>query len=743
MRALVATLLTLCVLLPGLASAGPASTDHAFDHDVLDVVVSGNGAALGIAMKDDGSVTNLNADQDTWFLMKVTPGGLDVVQRGDVDPAVCDSNVQVEDTCDSDARHIAISADGSRLAVAGPVDASSSVIVLVDAGGVVRRDTLQGVVSDVVMSDNGKVVFVATDRSIGGGTLYRYAWGAAVSRWDQTLNGDPGPMAIAPGGAVAYVGDGGTLRAYTQRDSSSNDDPNFPGSPVSVAASATSDGITIAGGSGGDLRIYDATSIAANRAQLNILSSRGALRDVGISSDATRIMAAWADGTVHVYELKHDPILLGSRIFTQSVPGATDVQLSRDGETLLIVTADKIRMVDVQTATTLWTDAIANAKADMADNGGRVAAVNGDTLRYYDPVSDIELVVPHPGELLPGDAMVLNFTVSNAGNRVEDITLDVDGPAWAQSISATSMRLLPGGTETVSLSIAVPPQTPAGQHDITIVAQGASTSSTVIETQVASVARFLVNTTGARSLAVDAGSAAVFTFPAVNIGNLAGAPPISLDVPTQGWSARVLGGGGSAAPGAEFDIKIALEAPANAAELAVGELNANIAGEALNLSATVGARFGVSWAGPGTVTIAPGNQTIFQLTVTNLGNAPDGFLLSLGAVPHAWNFAFDDGNTIRTVSDVAPGASKKVLLTLQAPVGASGPAVGLLLQAESLADPEKRASHTVLAQIDAPVIDAPTGEGEVPGEDSPAPFVAPLLLAGALWRRRRMARSGP
>jgi WD40 repeat protein len=196
-------------------------------------------------------------------------------------------------------------------------------------------------------------------------------WGGPVARvWDVSpagrgevltlpgpLNPNHGDIKFTPDGSrlVASSGLEGTVRVWSTEtgdevlvlDHHAREDS--PSRAV-LSVDVSPDGSRIAtGGMDGSARIFDSESgeelVALRRRQCDRDGFCGVF-GVAFSRDGTRIATTGADGTVRTFAAESGRELRVLRGHVASIPGARPVQWSPDGERLLSVAADGIRIWD-------------------------------------------------------------------------------------------------------------------------------------------------------------------------------------------------------------------------------------------------------------------------------------------------------------------------------------------------------------------------------------------------------------
>ncbi|HLF16070.1 MAG TPA: hypothetical protein VI796_01385, partial [Candidatus Thermoplasmatota archaeon] len=255
------------------------------------------------------------------------------------------------------------------------------------------------------------------------------------------------------------------------------------------------------------------------------------------------------------------------------------------------------------------------------------------------------------------------------------------------------------------------------------------------------VQRLVLEEDGATSLAIEPGAAVTFTFNVANLGNADDHAVLSATLSRNGWAAQLSATEVDVPAGEKVAVQLLLEAPANVAQGQSAQATVRLEGspdEGLRFTGTVGGQFDPFLIAPSGIEIFPGNQTRFNLTVRNDGNAVDSFDLQLvGSLPSGWILGFENGQSTFVIRDIQPDESATTMATLRIPVTAALDEVRpIVIQAVSLGDRTAHHERTVLANVEAP---PENGGGS--GKDSPG-LPLPLLLVAvvaalAMGRRRR------
>jgi len=792
--AILAVILLLASSVPG--SGGSGKRDEALptgaavdDVAVAYAPVSGAGAVAAATQDpaagspagdvvEPGGITD--PDLASWFLWD---GDGDQVWAGHADRPDCGTRLQ--DDCVSPAVAASLSDDGTHLVVVSEVEASTAtltpddgrtlIMVATSAAGVILRDTVPYPPVDVAVSGDGtRIALLARDERPTGavGVVYIWSWpGASDTSFTSTLtlvagealNGDAHTLAFDPlGRELAVAGDRywhfSGVTAGTTEDTTTSTTP----AATDVAVSGGSSPWSVVGYEDGAVFVYPATTSGAGKCKAfgrGVGAGNTDISAVAISRNASVVVAGDLDGRLHFFRNTPGgatPCTTPSGAFVASFAvgsGAVrDLRVSTDGRIVAYRTASEVRMhlwdPATKTLGLLWKDAPgAVTGLGMTGDGDLVAAAVGSQVVVYDALHDIAAVVPASVPASPGHNATAELKYRNDGNRPSQATLTVVGaPAgWTVGLAPTSIDLLPDQDATVVLAASVPASHPPGPATVTVdhAIGGTKEGSTTVTFDVPRVDDLRLAATGSRSLPVDPGAPAAFMLKATNTGNVHADAKLDVTGAGAGWGVTVAPPTRPLAPGASATFEVQVQAPADVPDGTSRSFRASLAdvpGQEVDLTVTVGAHFEIGLEAPSSVAARLGNQTHFDVTVHNRGNAPDTVDLKIGEVPGV--VVFPNGQDAWVVPDLAPGASAivEVRVLVEDALGASK--IRFDMTATSRADPSVAAGRNIQIALEG-ALECPEGKELKDGEcvkDTPGlglGLVVALLAAGAWVARRR------
>ncbi len=274
--------------------------------------------------------------------------------------------------------------------------------------------------------------------------------------------------------------------------------------------------------------------------------------------------------------------------------------------------------------------------------------VRPTNLNFQAPdVAITPLLSVHAG--MPGETITHTFSISNTGDFSDTYTLDLTGNTWPAIASATSTGLLtPGQQFTVDVTVTIP-ENPAGGG--VIIAYDTVTLNATSDNY-AEVSGFAVGLTNASvnpSVALDPASQTQSGFPGetvfhtvtlTNTGDYTDTFALSLEAL---WTTTAPTTTAPLAPGASAQIQVGVQTPTTAGAggviaasdtftlTATSQWEMSITGQATGTThviATPNVLLGPDQTGAG----APGTDVSYTFVVTNTGNFPDTFLISVSGV---------------------------------------------------------------------------------------------------------------
>ena len=302
----------------------------------------------------------------------------------------------------------------------------------------------------------------------------------------------------------------------------------------------------------------------------------------------------------------------------------------------------------------------------------------------------------------PGATLSYEVTVTNLGNAPDTFSLSAsDVLGWPLGLSQPSLSLPAFGSGSVSLTVTVPPGTPAGTSDtITVLATGTGASDFATCQATASTVRGVSVSISPGYDSASPGSTLAYTVTVTNLGNVDDAFDLSAS-DDAGWSLGISPTSLTLPAGASDVAILSVTVPADAH----GCLHDNITVVATSLgdpsvssSATCVAHAavvrGVSVEiSPSSRSGAPGETLNFAVRVRNEGNVDDTFSLAVSDNA-GWSPMLSQGSLT-----LAAGSEAEVTLSVTIPGGAIDGEEDLIgLVATSEADPSVSGSANCIAQ---------------------------------------------
>lgn len=337
------------------------------------------------------------------------------------------------------------------------------------------------------------------------------------------------------------------------------------------------------------------------------------------------------------------------------------------------------------------------------------------------------------GSGAPNTTVQYSHTLTNTGNGLDVFTLRVlssTPPGWMVTVQPTQTAVLPPGTVIpFTVSVTIPPGTPANTQHVAEIEAISGSNSTVRATlsnttTVVAAYGFVLEPT-AQMQSVAEGETAVFNHTLSNSGNISDTITLSL-AESQPWGATVQPLSVTLAPGASVPVVVNVPTPpGSAGQTHVATITAVSTGSGATATAVdttqvtaAGAQYGVTIAPDGAQDALPGETLIYQFTVTNTGNQNDTINLTLSGTTPGWGSSL----SVNALT-LAPQGFATVELTIVVPASATpGTQDVTLVTATSTGNPgasdTASATTTVIAPIVRSVTITPTfqqGQG-LPGE---------------------------
>lgn len=758
------TVLVLAAILTApvaLAAVDPNETTYEMASTVNGIAVAETGGRFA-GISDDPSTTGFGAQAIVYQMW--APGG-NTPFFGPADPEECDGTIGGT-TCDNDALVVATTADGTRMAVATYVNSDrGALLLLINANGrhpigekadgseaVTRID---GVPVGVAMSDDGTRVALATNvgTPANSGRVYLFDWGGAPSLVQNPYvfdspNEPINDIDITGDGTTVVVGANKHSRLRTvSTDTSIYRDSGYFDSPVNAvdAADEHVDHWSIAGYGAGSVTLHSDASNKQNHHEAALKVTSDSVESVALRDDASAFAFGSDAGAFWVYTLNPADATFSLIKRVTGLPGSvTSLDFTPDGRSLAVATSGgsdgRVALYDVGSDVKLaWNFDAASPLGQVAVDEGaeNVISAFGDEVYRFAALHDVRAVLNglNPS-LRPGEDKNITIDYRNAGNRYETVSVTPEAPAgWQASVGSGAFRLAPDAQRGVPLSIKVPANAAPGPYTIVLNHTDGSGEATAAELPVTipTVKRWSLAPVTGTSLAIENGAPAAFVLAVTNQGNTRDSTDIQITGLPRGWTATTEPSTVTLSAGETKEVTINVDAPDGAAQLAQATIRASLtkdATKAVSLTATVGARFGVSLDVPSSVPIEPGASTTFTATVTNAGNTLDSYVVELGNLPTGWRAAFQNGLTTLNIQSLGAGDSRDIPVSLQAPLAVQAPTqVQLQVSISSLGDTTERTSRGLLISVQD--VDEP--EDPIPG----VPLLAVMAMLAVLVARRR------
>jgi uncharacterized membrane protein len=297
---------------------------------------------------------------------------------------------------------------------------------------------------------------------------------------------------------------------------------------------------------------------------------------------------------------------------------------------------------------------------------------------------------------LPGETVIYELTVTNEGNTTDSFAFTASGHVWSVDLP-DPVTLVMGASVVVEATVTIPAEVWGGSMDVAMVtatSAGDPIQSASSELTTTAEAFYGVSVEPAADAKTGAPGATVeYTLQVTNEGNLPDA--FSLVAGGNAWVAALSAPTtGELLPGQSFELTVTVLIPAGAADddsdtvtvtaTSVGGLTASASA---TLATTAGAVFGVDLSPAAAAQSGlPGETVVYELTVTNTGNASDSF--SFSASSHVWSVDLPGPVTL------AMGASTTVEVQVTIPANAPAGAVDTVtVVATSQNDPSAMAAY--------------------------------------------------
>jgi uncharacterized membrane protein len=274
----------------------------------------------------------------------------------------------------------------------------------------------------------------------------------------------------------------------------------------------------------------------------------------------------------------------------------------------------------------------------------------------------------------PGQTVTYAHTLTNTSPILDVFDIMVAGGSFdASLISTTPVTLTAGTGTTLSLTVTIPPGTPAGTEEITTVtatsrADGSATATVTNTTTVNAVYALLLEPDNSSS--DNPGQTVVYTHTLTNLSNIADTFDLTSDS-SPGFTAVLTPTSPLTLPaGASTTLTLTVTIPetapawtvASSSVTAVSQANERVSSVVVNTT-TVNSVYGLLLTPDNLGSGDPGQTIIYTHTLSNLGNISDTFDIVLD------NGSFEAELISPTPITVPAGASATISLTVAIPAG--------------------------------------------------------------------------
>lgn len=720
--------------------------------------VAGNGA-VAAGMNDTGRTLGQPTTNAVWTWWDSSGASIRSDRADENNCGGSSITVTPLQPCIGDVTGIALSSEGSRIAIVARGDTSSDGRLLFfnsQSGPVANLELPAGESpTSVAMSADGTRIAVGILRPEGAnpdlGRVRLYTWPAGSNAPGSTWAADTvfpvSKVAVGVDGKVTAIAQDRNYRFTTSGTlvTAFMHDTDATLNAVAVASGSAAHW-SVAGAQDGGILLYSDAQDAANPvAAYDLQPGTSPQRAVTISADAKLLAVGDAAGIVRL--LRNPDLVAGSAPIAQTVAldGAVHaLQMSPDGTHLAIAAGRGTYLYRVSNSglSEIWKSVGTSVVGyvGLSNDAEFVASASGSAITVFPARHAVSIQAPDGTPVQPGVASFIPLTLTNAGNRDELVPLTVAGPVdWAASFNATTVALQAGQSVVVHLNVTAPAfAAPGGAAlQVTYRVRGIPTT-TPVTVNVSHVHSWGLGIDGALSRGIDAGGSIEFTVRVDNLGNGADTTELAVAVDRAGWTASITPASITVAKGASATTKLTLTAPDNAQNGDGARATVTVPGDpsaTLQVSATVGARFGVQVAvDPATATGGAGRASSFVVRITNTGNVADTFAAQANPVPTGWLLLVQDA---ALVSTIPAGGSVAVTVTVTPPAGAVTSVYEISLRVTSAGDASKSAlaRHELFVEPSSETSTKTKDKG-LPGPGIPLMLGSLALLAWAAQRRR-------
>lgn len=722
------------------------------------LAVAGNGA-VAAGMNDTGRSLGQSTANSVWTWWDAAGSSIRSDRADENNCGGAGITVTPLQTCIGDVTGIALSGDGSRIAIAARGDTSSDGRLLLfnaQSGPVANFELPSGESpTSVAMSVDGTRIAVGILRPEGAspdlGRVRLYTWPAGsnspVSTWAADTAFPVTKVAVGLDAKVTAIAQDRNYRFTTtgSQVAAAMHDTDANLNAVAMASSAASHWSVVGAQDGGILLYSDSQDTANPVAAYDLQPGTSPQRAVAISPDAKLLVAGDAAGIVRL--LRNPDLVAGSAPIAQTA--ALDgpvhaLHIAGDGVHLAIAAgrATYLYRIDNTGLSEIWRSVgtAAVTQVGLSTDAEFVASASGSTVTVFPGRHAVTLQAADGTPVRPGVSVRIPITFSNTGNRDEVVPLSVAKPAdWGGQFDSSSITLRAGESRVVEINVTAPAFAAPGGASLQVThrVRGIPTISTVT-VQVQQVHSWGLGIDGALSRAIDAGGSVQFVLRVDNLGNGDDNTAVTASVDRDGWTASVAPETVTVAKQASTTLTLTLTAPANAQNGEAGRATIRLGGDptaTLQVTATVGARFGLQvTADPATRTVVAGHAVTFDVRITNTGNVPDTFEITPGPVPNGWLLQVANQGL---AAAVPAGGTAVVTVTVTPPAGTLPSTYQLSLQVESIGDATKIATarHDLIVEGTSTTATGTKDKG-LPGLGVPV-LLGALALAALAFQQRR------
>lgn len=699
-----AALFLAAVLLAGAITIDPGETTQLeTESDITALAmrdgwtVAGTADAGGLVPWGDGT------QRDVWY---VWDEGSVLRRVDDADAPGCPSPGTLSgEACKAHIVAIDMAENGRVVVAANDDDGDSSRLLFAHvAAGPQRTVELPGTVRALSINDNGTHVAVAwaDDQVLTPGHVTSFSWNGQ-ERWNTTFS-----SAGRGHASVLHTSNNGTVTGIHSGSFHISPMGELVERPIDGAAQAMAQAGPWQLVAGGDGKTY-AFHHNDTTPTWNLKPTSSRMLSVAATPDGSKLATLDATGNVRIYNDVANPALATP---TLQLSGAQSLHLTADGSEMAVVARDGLRYYGTHGPTLWWHDERTVDHLSMAPDGSRLAVAEGNQLRLYSVLKGFQVAMdaaPASGD--PGDAGKRAFTVTNTGNRPDTLDVSVQAGSLQASAAPASFFLAPGESATGNLSWSIPAGTPAGTHEVRMQAG----STVVLPVTVREVVGWDLSSRSTEK-GIDQGGSVDFDVRLANTGNVAGIASMSATIDREGWNVSIAPAAFDLRPGQTGRATVTVTAPEAAAHDDSAHVTVRGADQALQLTATVGATYGLGLTSTPPPAVEANGNTTLSVTLTNAGNVRDRVSLEV-TVPDGWSYELSQAD-----EEIAIAGGTQLPIEVHLHVGERPGTNLVLVRATSILDEERHAQTSA----EVTVTEGPTS----PDQDTPAPVTVTFLAIG-------------